>query len=203
MSNFDENNDSNQPLLGQIRRTQASLTSDYARWRSQTRGVLASNAKHYLVLGLVALDVGCILADIFIALIACDLQLKGEEWVDRTREALHVVALVFSSLFLAELLVSVWAYGRRFFSDWFHCFDGFIILASFIIDVLTRGILEEIGSLIIILRLWRFVKIVEELSLGASERMEEIEGRVVDLERENLDLKAQVETMREEGSWRG
>ena len=62
--------------------------------------------------------------------------------------------------------------------------------------MLTRGILEEIASIVIILRLWRFVKIVEELSLGASERLEEFEAKVADLERDNSDLKTQIETMR-------
>jgi voltage-gated hydrogen channel 1 len=87
--------------------------------------------------------------------------------------------------------------SNSFFSEWFHCFDAFVIVGSFLIDLLTHGILEEIGSLVIILRLWRFVKIVEELSAGASERMEEIEGRVTDLERENTELKIQIELLRE------
>ena len=75
-------------------------------------------------------------------------------------------------------------------------------MASFVIDVITHGIVEEIGSMIIILRLWRFVKIVEELGLGASERMEEVEARVADLERQNLELKSEIETMRD-GAWGG
>jgi len=67
---------------------------------------------------------------------------------------------------------------------------------SFVVDVFVHGVLEEIGSLVIILRLWRLAKIVEELSVGASERMEDIEGKVGKLERENTDLKAQLDEMR-------
>jgi uncharacterized protein YceH (UPF0502 family) len=66
------------------------------------------------------------------------------------------------------------------------------------VDVVTRGVVEEIASIVIVLGLWRFVKIIEELSVGAAERMEEIEARVVELERENAELKARVEDM--EGS---
>lgn len=44
----------------------------------------------------------------------------------------------------------------------------------------------------IILRLWRFVKIIEELSVGASEQMEDLEMRVEQLEKENSDLKSQL-----------
>jgi len=80
----------------------------------------------------------------------------------------------------------------RFFHDWFHCFDALIIVASFTLDVITRGIIEELGSLIIILRLFRFVKIVEELGLGESERLEEMEAKMAELERENSDLRARA-----------
>ena len=75
-------------------------------------------------------------------------------------------------------------------------------MASFVIDVLTHGIVEEIASLVIILRLWRLVKIIEELSVGAAEGMEEIEAKVVQLELENTDLKTQIERMKtdDEGS---
>jgi hypothetical protein len=53
--------------------------------------------------------------------------------------------------------------------------------------------------LVIILRLWRLVKIVEELSVGASERMEDIEGRLVVLEKQNADLKERLQAVRQGG----
>lgn len=63
---------------------------------------------------------------------------------------------------------------------------------SFVIDLVAHGIAEEIASLVIILRLWRFVKIVEELSVGASERMEDIQLRVEQLEKENAELRSEL-----------
>jgi len=85
----------------------------------------------------------------------------------------------------------------RFFKQWFHCFDAFVIIAGFIIDVATHGTVEEIASLIIIFRLWRFVKIVEEVSLGAAERMEDLEVHIEHLKRENENLKSQIESARD------
>lgn len=67
-----------------------------------------------------------------------------------------------------------------------------IIIASFLIDTLTRGIVEEVASLVIILRLWRFVKVIEEMSVGASERMEDIEMKAERLEAENASLKHEL-----------
>lgn len=64
-----------------------------------------------------------------------------------------------------------------------------VIIVSFLVDVLTRGVVEEVASLVVILRLWRFVKIIEEMSVGASEQMEDLEMRIEQLEKENFELK--------------
>ncbi|KAK4211098.1 ion transporter [Rhypophila decipiens] len=196
-SSNDDNDDygyfsSREPLLAISNQAQIKNREGQKR----TREVLESKPMHYVILGLVALDVTAILADIFITLIACDLGKKDEEWIEWSEEILYFVGLVFSSLFLVELMASVWVFGTSFFKDWFHCFDAFIIITSFVVDILTRGIVEQIASLVIILRLWRLVKIVEELSVGASEQMEEIEAKVVELEAENTDLKMELARLR-------
>jgi hypothetical protein len=54
-----------------------------------------------------------ILVDLSIALVACDLGKKDEPWVGRAREVLYPFALVFSTLFVVELGVTVWAFGWR------------------------------------------------------------------------------------------
>jgi voltage-gated hydrogen channel 1 len=84
-----------------------------------------------------------------------------------------------------------------FFKSWFHIFDASVVLVSFLLDVLAHGLAEEIGSLVIVLRLWRFVKIVEEMSVGASERMEDIEGRMGVLEKQNSELKERLQAMKQ------
>lgn len=164
--------------------------------RRRARRFLSSKQKHYMVMGLVALDVAGILADIFVALISCDKHEQDEDWVDDVRNPLQITGLVISCLFLVELLISVWAFGFSYFSSWFHCFDALIIVVSFTVDLVTHGIVEEIASLVVILRLWRFVKIVEELSLGASERLEEMQFKVEELEKENEELRSELRASR-------
>ena len=46
-----------------------------------------------------------------------------------------------------------------YFKSKFHCFDAFVIVAGFIVDVCLKGILEEIGSIVVVLRLWRVFKV--------------------------------------------
>lgn len=62
-------------------------------------------------------------------------------------------------------------------------------MVSFVVDLFVRGVVEDIVSIVIVLRLWRLVKIVQEVSVGAAERMEELEARVVQLEKENDELR--------------
>ena len=79
-----------------------------------------------------------------------------------------------------------------FFKSKFHCFDAIVILAGFIIDVCLKGVLEEAGSIVVILRLWRVFKIVEEFSAGASDQMEILSERMEKLEAENGQLKKEL-----------
>ena len=83
--------------------------------RKQTRRVLSSIYGHYAVLLLVSMDVGCIFADFLISLYICDQSCgKGDSVGDglpKAQDALGIVGLVFSCLFMVELLASVWAFG--------------------------------------------------------------------------------------------
>lgn len=112
-----DDDDASAPLLEHVRDDTGAADSGNegacARYRADWREILNSKQKHYFILALVALDVMCILTDVFIALISCDTGRKDEEWVGRTREALEIPGLVFSCIFLIELLLCVWAFGFR------------------------------------------------------------------------------------------
>ncbi|KAI1490097.1 hypothetical protein F5X96DRAFT_573674 [Biscogniauxia mediterranea] len=167
-------------------------TSRWRRARAAARRLLASRAKHGLVLALVVVDVAGILADVFIALVACELGREGEPWVAPTRAALAHFALAVSCVFVLELAGEVFAAGLGFFTSWFHCFDAFVIVVSFAVDLLEHGVVEEIASLIVVFRLWRFVKIIQEFSVEASEQTEELHKRIEDLEAQKAALEAQL-----------
>lgn len=85
--------------------------------RRQTRRILSSIYGHYAVLLLVSMDVGCIFADFLISLYICDHYCgDGEsvgEGLPKAQEALGIVSLVFSCLFMVELLASIWAFGFK------------------------------------------------------------------------------------------
>jgi len=194
---------SSQPLLSSDRDLWAHATPEtashrasryhkvYAACQSEVSEFLSSKAQHYTVLGLVSFDLLGIFADIIINLYQCDEKDTDPFW-DDVRNALGIAGLVFSCIFLLELILSLWAFGWRYFNSWFHCFDATVIIAGFIVDVLLHGVLEEVASLVIILRLWRFFKIIEEFSVGAEEQMDGLELRIEQLELENEDLKREL-----------
>ena len=75
---------------------------------------LTSKWGHYAVLALVSLDVSGIFADFLISLHICEH--SGEKGFNRKAwekadDALDVVSLIFSCLFMLELMLSVWAFG--------------------------------------------------------------------------------------------
>lgn len=85
--------------------------------RRQIQRFLSSKYGHYAVLVLVTLDVSCIFADFLISLYICDLECKKGRKVGKSlpeaQNALGIVSLIFSCLFLVELIASLWAYGLK------------------------------------------------------------------------------------------
>ncbi|KAI9664513.1 MAG: hypothetical protein M1821_005959 [Bathelium mastoideum] len=166
--------------------------------RHHLRRYLSSKLGHYIVLALVTVDVASIFADLVIQTFQCERPSRGAGGGEDAKladalEALGLVSLVISCLFLVELAASVWAFGFSYFRSKFHCFDAVVILVAFVIDVLLHGVVEEIASLVVILRLWRVFKIVEELSGAAEEQMDALRERIAELEEENGDLKIRLQ----------
>ncbi|KAI1459227.1 hypothetical protein F4805DRAFT_90058 [Annulohypoxylon moriforme] len=193
---------SNTPLLGQDTSDPhyedeqqtfvESWKSGYHRVQVATSRFTNSRTKHWILLVLIILDVAGILSDIFIALITCEIGVENDKWVAPTRSALTTFSLVMSCIFLVELALSMFADGWGYFRSWFHKFDTFVVVAGFAVDLIENNTAEEIASLIVVLRLWRFVKIVDEFSVEASEEMGEIRKRIEDLESRNAALEAQL-----------
>ncbi|KAG4443450.1 hypothetical protein IFR05_001020 [Cadophora sp. M221] len=240
---------SSQPLLPSLASQHPPPTYKtlYKTCHLKTQTFLSSRYQHYLVLGLVSFDLLGIFADILIELYQCDFPDASLQW-NTVKQGLGIAGLVFSCLFMVELVLSVWGFGWRLFwiSLWnwsrkeqvppqvppksntflpfhryfinspisynppsqkpprltppspsyfhtpFHTFDALIILLSFTLDVLLHGILEEVASLVVILRLWRFFKIIEEFGVGAQEQMDGLELRIRQLEGENKLLRVKL-----------
>ena len=97
--------------LAKLVRMEKSKTEQHQNWRRRARKWLGSKYQHYLLISLIAIDVLCIFADIFISLYTCEegknTSKKVHHRLDKTQEALAIISLVFSCIFLTELLISM------------------------------------------------------------------------------------------------
>ena len=111
------------------------------RWRRSARAFLAGRWGHYLVLGLVTVDVCCTFADFLIQLHVCELKHRYEH-VDRgwgvTEDVLSIASLVISCLFMVELTVSVLSFGKGYVGC-VSFFDRFFSSYSFLVFLFRAG----------------------------------------------------------------
>lgn len=82
--------------------------------------------------------------------------------------------------------------SNSYFSTWFHVFDSLVILVAFVIEVTLRGLEEELGSLVVVLRLWRVFQIIEELRSAGEETFQNYEDEIERLRQENASLKQRL-----------
>ena len=82
-------------------------------------------------------------------------------------EVLSNISLTINFLFLFEIPLTLWAFGIRYMNPFgsvphasLHLFDSIIIITTFVLEVILRGKERELAGLIVVLRLWRLVKLV-------------------------------------------
>ncbi|KAF3904987.1 hypothetical protein AA313_de0201652 [Arthrobotrys entomopaga] len=110
-------------------------------------------------------------------------------------KVLEETSFGLSCVFLAELFVTLLAFGLRYLKRWMHAIDAAVIVLGFLVDVvLKNGVVEEVAGLVVVLRLWRLIKIAEECVVEAyqeaEEEMGQLKERVEQLEKENDELRA-------------
>ncbi|XP_038056019.1 voltage-gated hydrogen channel 1-like isoform X2 [Patiria miniata] len=92
----------------------------------------------------------------------------------KAAEALHYLSLIILSIFMVELMLKLIALGTKFFHSKLEVFDAIIIIVSFILDIITLLFPENfaIVDLIVVLRLWRIVRVVNGVVLSVEQRAE-------------------------------
>ncbi|GAA5870025.1 hypothetical protein JCM16303_001876 [Sporobolomyces ruberrimus] len=181
------------------------------RLRSRLTRILDSNSWHWTVIALSSLEFAIsfseIIHDYLEASNPCNCTGTCRE--SEIFEALEWVSLFITSLFLLEIPMDLVAFGFKFYTprgspQWLlHIFDSIIVIGAFVLAFGSKGPLESVVSLLIVLRLWKILKLVLSLEVGKGEFEEtgsqESEGsyekRGVELRREAL---GKVGTARDE-----
>ncbi|KAG2367503.1 hypothetical protein BDR07DRAFT_1606143 [Suillus spraguei] len=148
-------------------------------WRENTSSILESRLFHTFVITLIVIDATCVLADLGYTVLSdtCSPLDEGPAWL----EVLATISLAITTVFLIEIPVTLWACGFGFYNPFsdvphavFHLFDAVIIITTFILEFFLEGSERELAGLLIILRLWRLVKLVGGIAVGAAELEEGI-----------------------------
>ncbi|KAG6335400.1 hypothetical protein ID866_3695 [Astraeus odoratus] len=174
-------------------------------WRESTARVLESSRLHTFVLILIALDVACVLVDLAYSFLenGC-VPPEGPEspyWL----EILANISLSINIFFLVEIPLALWCFGVRFFTPLsdvphasFHLFDATIIVATVVLELVLKGKERELVGLLIALRMWRLVKLVGGIAVGAGEVEEEVLKELAETKRKLEGTTAALAKAREE-----
>ncbi|GAA6037958.1 hypothetical protein JCM8097_009509 [Rhodosporidiobolus ruineniae] len=167
----------------------ASGASSPSRWQRARRGLavaMDSAELHWTVVILALSDFLFTLAELSWELLkdkACVCSDTCEE--PALVEMAGWLSATVTSLFVVEVFLDLVAFGPSHFTSkphhWLHCFDAVVVIVAFVLEVVLRGPVERIASLLVVLRLWRVAKLLSALEVGMSEYREqtgEVEARV-------------------------
>lgn len=82
-------------------------------------------------------------------------------------KVLSHISLAITTLFLVEIPMALWAFGPQYYHPFgqvphaaLHAFDALIIITTFVLEVALKGRERELASLLVVLRLWRLIKLI-------------------------------------------
>jgi len=151
---------------------------------------------------LIAIDAICVLADLAYTFLTPDCPApESPEWL----EVFAHISLAITTLFLVEIPLSLWAKGLKYLNPFgtaphagLHAFDALVIVTTFTLEVALRGKEKELAGLLIILRLWRLVKLVGGVAVGVGEIDERTIEFLEETRRELEKTKVELATVQEE-----
>ncbi|KZT68214.1 hypothetical protein DAEQUDRAFT_672036 [Daedalea quercina L-15889] len=176
---------------------QNGVTAKETSWREWTAEVLESPKLHKTVIALartsfisrVLIDSACVLADLGYTFLEENCVPEEDQPVWLT--VLSQISLAITTFFLVEIPVTIWAQGWSFYKPGgkaphssLHFFDAAVIVTTFVLEVILRGRERELAGLLIVLRLWRLVKLVQGIAVSAGELEEDTVRQLEDTRRE-------------------
>jgi len=170
--------------------------------KARVAHVLEHPILHKSVIALISIDAICVLADLAYTFLTPDCPPpENPEWL----EVLAHLSLAITTIFLVEIPLSLWALGFQYLNPFglaphasLHAFDAVVIITTFTLEVALRGKEQELAGLLIILRLWRLVKLVGGVAVGVGEIDEATVELLEETRRELAKTKAELATEQEE-----
>ncbi|KAI9486739.1 MAG: hypothetical protein EXX96DRAFT_516992 [Benjaminiella poitrasii] len=165
-------------------------------WRARLGEILENEKFHMIVLGLVLLDATSVMVQLLYTFFhECQsppLFIKSKvSYLYIAFEIAEIISIFLCILFLIECACSFIAFGPKYYlpgwPHWkLHLFDATVVITTFILELGLRGKEREVAGLLIILRFWRVVKVVEatirSISFTHEEELEQLKSDYAKLE---------------------
>jgi voltage-gated hydrogen channel 1 len=120
----------------------------------------------------IAIDAACVLAELIYTFLSESCLPPGEEEGPPWLHILSQISLIITTFFLIEIPITLYAIGPKYCNPFgehphasLHLFDWTVILVTFTLEFLLKGREREVAELLIVLRLWRLVKLIGGPSL--------------------------------------
>ncbi|KAL2100007.1 hypothetical protein ACEWY4_004401 [Coilia grayii] len=87
-------------------------------------------------------------------------------------QVFHYLSLSLLTFFMVELAGKIYAFGLEFFKHKFEVFDGFVVVVSFVLDIVyvtKEGAMDGMG-LLILFRLWRVARVINGILMSVKSR---------------------------------
>ncbi|CAH8853797.1 unnamed protein product [Trichobilharzia szidati] len=96
----------------------------------------------------------------------------GARALHEASEILHYLSIAITALFFLCVLLKLVCLGKEFFRDTNEYFDGAIIVASLASDVLYVRYVSETAAAMVVLLLWRIIRIINALMMHKKQQYE-------------------------------
>jgi len=174
-------------------------------WRVRVSEALESHIVHKLVIALTIIDASCVLVDLAYTLLSSDCDVSGAPDAPEWLEVLSLISIVITTLFLIEIPLTLWSFGLEFYNPYgrfphasLHIFDTIIIVTTFVLEAILRGKERELAGLLIILRLWRLLKLAGGVAVFTGEIEEDTYKELARVKKELEDSRFALAKVRDE-----
>lgn len=102
-------------------------------------------------------------------------EIEHEEWIHAVEDAFFLISLGILGCFLIELGLLIIGMGWRFFTHPFYVIDVIVVVTSFVLEIVLRK--EEV-ALLLILRLWRVLRVFHAIGEEVHESKKRTKSRL-------------------------
>nr|CAD7412233.1 unnamed protein product [Timema poppensis] len=138
-------------------------------FRERARAVIENSKFHIAILTLVIIDLILVLIELVIDASA----LEHSSQLEMLENALKYSSITILSIFVVENLFTIYVMGWDFFKHFLEVFDFTIVVTSLVLDIVFMHSHAQAGfGLLIILRLWRIVRVINAIVVAMSSQAE-------------------------------